>query len=89
MICESGWAHATRFFFFFATTPYFKLNFYLFLLVSDVRIPRQFNCEVLDTRSVLNGVRPRFLTSKASVEIGSALVVDHSYSKKTAVVLAT
>jgi len=52
------------------------------LLESDVRIPRQFNCEVEDTRCVLNGVRPRFLTSKASLEIGSALVVDYSYSKK-------
>jgi hypothetical protein len=30
-------------------------------LESDVQIPRQFNCEVLDTRCVLNGVRPNFL----------------------------
>ena len=57
------------------------------LLESDVRIPRQYNCEVEDTRCVLNGVRPNFLTSKASLENGSTLVVDHSYSKKTAMVL--
>jgi bacterioferritin-associated ferredoxin len=48
------------------------------LLVSDVRIPRQFDCEVEDTRCVLNSRwtipipkkqpwywRPRFLTSNA------------------------